>query len=140
MKYLTQLTGPPTAAQGIRFGNHTFSSPEVVADAGFFVASMDSPGLYVVMAYDQAWNPLPYRPLYFGESDRIWGRATPSHENYSSWKRAAGTVLLYRAFHYMPGSTRAQRQAAESALIALFGTPCNQRLSFNLADLLNRRS
>lgn len=84
------------------------------------------------MAYDARWTPLPYRPLYFGESDKIWNRATPSHENYESWKREAGTAILYRAFHHMTTSSRAQRQARESVLITQYSTPCNQRLSFDL--------
>src|SRR2546422_1064179 len=100
---------------------------------------LENPGLYVVLAYDAAWQPLPYRPLYFGESDRIWGRATSAHENYTSRKREVGTATLYRAFHHMTGSTRAQRQAVESALIARYNTPCNERLSFGLEALLGGR-
>jgi hypothetical protein len=82
---------------------------------------------------------LPYRPLYFGESDSIWGRATPSHEKHASWSREAGTTALYLAFHHMTGSTRAQRQAVESSLIARYSTPCNERLSFNLEGLFGGR-
>ena len=124
---------PPPAAQSIRFGDCIFSAPELVTSNTLIgIGGIESPGLYVVMAYDPWWTPLPYRPLYFGESDKIWNRATPSHENYESWKRQAGTATLYRAFHHMTESTRGQRQARESALIAHYNTPCNQRLSFDL--------
>ena len=124
---------PPSGAPSIRFGDWIFSAPEpVTSNALLGLGGLESPGLYVVMAYDARWTPLPYRPLYFGESDKIWNRATASHENYESWKREAGTGTLYRAFHHMTGSTRAQRQARESALIAHFNPPCNQRLSFAL--------
>ena len=124
---------PPPAASSIRFGDWIFSAPEpVTSNALLGLGGLESPGLYVVMAYDPGWRPLPYRPLYFGESERIWNRATASHENYVSWKREASTTTLYRAFHYMTGSTRAQRQARESSLIAHYNPPCNQRLSFDL--------
>jgi hypothetical protein len=136
VSYLNGLA-PLSLAQMIRFGDRLFSYTEPLIDAGF-LAGLESPGLYVVMVYDLWWTPLPYRPLYFGESDSIWGRATPSHENYGSWKRQAGTATLYRAFHHMTGSTRAQRQAVETGLISLYNTPCNQRLSFSLEGLLGR--
>lgn len=122
----------------IRFGDHFFSHPELLDDAGF-LAVLDSPGLYVVMAYDAVWRPLPYRPLYFGESDRIWGRATDAHENYTSWRREAGTATLYRAFHHMAGSTQRQRQMVESALILAYNPVCNRKLSFDFAGLLGVR-
>jgi hypothetical protein len=124
---------PPAAAPNIRFGDWVFSPPELVTTNTLLgLGGLESPGLYVVMAYDARWTPLPYRPLYFGESDKIWNRATPSHENYESWRGGAGTATLYRAFHHMTGSTRTQRQARESALIARYNPPCNQRLSFDL--------
>lgn len=124
---------PPAAAQSIRFGNWVFSAPAPVTSNDLLgLGGLESPGVYAVMTYDARWTPLPYRPLYFGESDRIWNRATPSHENYESWKREAGTATPYRALHDMTGSTRVQRQARESALITHYGTPCNQRLSFDL--------
>jgi hypothetical protein len=127
-----QLLVPP-AAQSIRFAGCIFSAPEPVSNSTLLgLSGFESPGLYVLMAYDAGWAPLPYRPIYFGESDKIWNRATPSHENYENWKREAGTVTLYRAFHYMTGSTRAERQVRESALITHYNPPCNQRLSFGL--------
>jgi hypothetical protein len=138
MNYLNSLMPPPPVAQMIGFGDRLFSFPEPLGDAGL-LAGLESPGVYVVLAYDATWQPLPYRPLYFGESDRIWSRATASHENYASWKREAGTAALYRAFHHMTGSTRAQRQAVESSLIARYNTPCNERLSFSLEGLLGGR-
>jgi hypothetical protein len=135
--FLSHAPLSPPAYQSIRFGDWTFSFPEPLMGNGFLaLVGLESPGLYVVLAYDAGWQPLPYRPLYFGESDKTWSRATPSHENYESWKREAGSATLYRAFHHMTGSTRAERQARESALIARYNPPCNQRLSFNLGGLL----
>ena len=138
MNYLNRLTPPLPVGQMIRFGDRFFSSPEPLASAGL-TGLLESPGLYVVMISDATWQPMPYRPLYFGESDRIWNRATSAHENFAGWKREAGTATLYRAFHHMTGSTRTQRQAVESALIARYNTPCNERLSFGLEVLMRGR-
>jgi hypothetical protein len=138
---MNYLNGPmPTlpAFQLIQFGDRSFSHPEVIPDEEL-LATFDSSGLYVVMAHDPAWRPFQYRPLYFGESDGIWGRATSAHENYARWKREAGGALLYRSFHYMDGSTQRQRQAAESALILHYNPPCNRTLSFDFKTLLSER-
>lgn len=125
---------------GIRFGAHHFSEPELLPQKGS-ASFLDPQGLYVVLAADAGWGPRPFRPLYFGESDGIWSRATGDHENAESWRRQAGLFApLYRALCPLPGWTRRQRQAAESALIAEFKTPCNERLSVSLAALLGVRS
>jgi len=136
MSNLNRLTYQPSPMPLIVLGGRHFSYPELFTSQGLLAALGGGPGLYAVMAYDLGWRPLPYRPLYFGESENIWSRATAEHENYSSWVREAGTATLYRAFHYMTGSTAAARRAAESALIAHYGTPCNRRLSIDLARLL----
>ena len=138
MNHLNGLMPTLPAFQLIQFGDRSFSYPEVVPDEEL-LATFDSPGLYVVMGYDPAWRPLPYRPLYFGESDSIWRRATGAHENYARWKHEAGGAFLYRSFHYMDGSTQRQRQAAESALIFQYNPPCNRTLSFDFKTLLNER-
>ncbi len=127
---------PPPATQTIRFSDCVFSCPEpLTSNTLLGLGGVESPGLYVVLVYDARWQPLPYRPLYFGESDQIWSRATPSHEKYDSWKREGGTATLYMAFHNMSGSTRLQRQARESALIAHYNPPCNEKFSFDFTRL-----
>ena len=89
------------------FGDSIFTPPEVMTSAGLLgLWGLEGPGLYVVIAYDATWRPLPYRPLYFGESENVWRRATPAHENHASWQRIAGSATLYRAFHHIPRSTR----------------------------------
>ncbi len=128
MNYLDFLRS--AQAPMIRFGDRFFSHPEPVGGAGLS-EMIGFPGLYSIVVSDVSWRPFPYRPLYFGESENLRSRATTSHENYLCWTRAGGTASLYRAFHYMTGSTRTQRQAAESQLIAFYNTPCNQRLSFS---------
>lgn len=121
---------------GIKFGRCWFLEPELVPAATRF-SLVDQPGLYVALAFDSAWGPRPFRPLYFGESDGIWGRSTNGHEKSGSWRAQVGPFgTVYRALLPMPGSTRAQRQAAESALITQYNTPCNDRLSMSLAALM----
>lgn len=127
------------ANQGVRFGERWFTAPAPLPAAAV-PAMFDQAGLYVVMVVDSEWGPKPFRPLYFGESDSIWNRCASGHEKYVTWRRAAGLfVPLYRAVSPMPGSTRAERQAAESALITRYLPPCNERLSVSLAGLLRAR-
>jgi len=126
----------PTAIQsGIRFGDLVFSEPTLLPDtclAGIF----DQPGLYVVLVHDSNWQPRPFRPLYFGESDGVWQRATGAHENCDSWRARGGLFEpVYRALCPLPGWTRVQRQLAESALISAYQPPCNDRLSRSLGAL-----
>ena len=90
----------------------------------------------MILAYDAACRPLPYRPIAFGESDMIWTRATRSHEDYTRWRRESGAIVLYCGFHHMPGSTYIQRQAVERALIARYDPPCNRRPAFDIAAFL----
>ena len=122
---------------GIVFGGRRFSEPHpipVTAVAGL----PDQAGLYVVLAPDATWGPRPFRPIYFGESGEIWLRSTAGHEKWSAWVDRCGVQGVYRSLHPMPGSTRRERQAAESALISAYNTPCNDRVSVSLAALLAR--
>ena len=120
----------------IRFGPYIFSEPQLLPQARTF-QSIVLPGVYVVLVFDAFWGPRPFRPLYFGESGDLWSRTTAAHEKSGSWRLHAGMfALLYRAFCPLPGSTQSQRQAAESALVAQYNPPCNERLSVSLASLL----
>ena len=123
---------------GINFGGYGFSEPEPLPAATIaYRPQQDSIGLYAIVVFEARCNPRPYRPIYFGESSGIVSRATSSHENYSSWAAEAGPfTALYRAFCSLPGWTRMQRQRAESALIAEYNPPCNERLSVSLSRLL----
>ena len=76
MSALSDLTCPPPAAPLIRFGERYFSYPEELPTRGVLPFPSGGPGLYAVIAYDPGWRPLPFRPLYFGESEDIWSRAT----------------------------------------------------------------
>ena len=123
---------------GIKFGERLFSEPQLLAyPTGLRI--LDWPGLYVVLAYDANWRPRQFRPLYFGESRELLGRATTRHEKYPSWQAEAGLKSnLFHAFCFLPGSTRFERQMAENALIDQYTPPCNKRASVNLAAVLGQ--
>lgn len=126
----------PQPPPGIRIGNHQFSSLEAVPSVVTLADRLlDGPGLYAILQ-PPTLGVAHYGILYVGESQTIRTRATATHENYSSWKRHSSTI--YRVFFPMPGSTQTQRQALESALIAQFTPPCNERLSYAFSRLLGR--
>jgi hypothetical protein len=56
---------------GIRFGDYAFTEPEPVPVHGLPSILGAQAGLYVVLAFDPAAAPRPFRPLYFGESGDI---------------------------------------------------------------------
>lgn len=125
----------------IKFNDYTFSEPTALPPSSAFMETIaGQPGVYAVLVFDPTCTPRPFRPVYFGESDNIHGRAAGTHENQSSWRAEAGTnTPLYRALCPLPGLTKAQRQQVESLLIAKYSTPCNQKLSFDFARLLGVR-
>jgi hypothetical protein len=122
----------------IKFNDYTFSEPTALPASSAFIETIaGQPGVYAVLVFDPTCTPRPYRPVYFGESDNIHGRAAGTHENHSSWRAEAGTnAPLYRALCPLPGLTKTQRQQVESVLIAEYSTPCNRKLSFAFARLL----
>ena len=120
----------------IRFGTYDFSNLQLLPHA-YPYQPLDLPGVYVILVFDDQWRPKPYRPLYVGESEDLWNRTTIAHEKYVWWQVHAGTVTsLYRAFYPLLASTRSQRLAVESTLIAQYNPPCNERFSVSLASLL----
>lgn len=137
--YRPGLATPPPL-RGIVFNNLAFSEPEPLPAFSGLLCLLKSEGIYVILTDDIGATPRPFRALYFGESENLWGRATAAHENYPAWSQAAGIFRrLYRAFHLMHGSTQRQRQAVETALIAAYKPPCNQKFSIDLSTLFGGR-
>jgi hypothetical protein len=136
------LTPPPSGIIFHELHKWQFSEPEVLTAYSPFsplysLGLGKQEGVYAILVDDSTARPRPFRALYFGEAEDVRSRATATHENHSAWQREAGTNgRLYRAFYLMPGSTQTQRQVLESALIAAYNTPCNQRLSFDFARLM----
>jgi hypothetical protein len=138
--YRPTLTSPPSGIIFHEVHRWRFSEPEALAASSLFAPFLglgNQEGVYAILTDDSTARPRPFRVLYFGEAENVSSRATATHENHSAWQREAGTYgKLYRAFYAMPGSNQTQRQVVESALIAAYNTPCNQRLSFDFARLL----
>jgi hypothetical protein len=136
------LTPPPSGIIFHEVHRWQFSEPEALIaysplSALYGLGLGTREGVYAILVDDSTARPRPFRAVYFGEAEDVRSRATATHENHSAWQREAGTYgRLYRAFHPMPGSTQTQRQVVESALIAAYNTPCNQKLSFDFARLI----
>lgn len=117
---------------GIKFGDILFSEPVALPQTTSVLDHMvPQPGLYVILTPDARYTPRPFRLIYIGESDNVNARANAAHEKFSAWKRQAGTAQLYRALCLLSGTTKLQRQAAETVLIRAYAPPCNDILSFN---------
>jgi hypothetical protein len=83
-------------------------------------------GVYVILVNDPAWEPRPYRPIYFGEAKDLARRVLASHEKSDTWRRAAGAEGgVYVAYHLMVGGD-AERTAFEEELIREYRPACNE--------------
>jgi hypothetical protein len=126
---------------GINFGGYSFSEPTILPSTPTAVdVFLGQSGLYAILVHDPSCTPRPFRVLYFGESDNIKTRATGTHENFSRWRTQAGPVTqIYRSLCPLSSATKLKRQQVESALIAKYAPPCNERLSFDLARLFGAK-
>jgi hypothetical protein len=112
----------PARPQGIWFGNHCFSEPEILPCS---VPASNS-GLYAILVRDLTCHPRMLRVIYFGESGNLSAHLTPWHEKYPSWcNLASGAINLYVAFLPTGSSTLDDRAAILSGLIARYQPECN---------------
>jgi hypothetical protein len=115
-------TSSPAPPQGIWFGNHCFSEPEILPCS---VPACNS-GLYAILVRDPTCHPRMLRVIYFGESGNISTHLTPWHEKYPSWcEVASGAIHLYVAFLPIESSLSEARAAVLSGLIAQYQPECN---------------
>lgn len=115
-------TSSPPAPQGIWFGNHCFTEPEILPCS----APASSSGLYAILVRDLTCHPRMLRAIYFGESGDISVHLTPWHEKYSSWcSVAGGAINLSVAFLPLESSSSEARAAILSDLIAQYQPECN---------------
>jgi hypothetical protein len=116
------VTSSPASMQGIWFGSHCFSEPEILPCS---VPACNS-CVYAILVRDRTCHPRMLRAIYFGESGAISAHLTPWHEKYPSWcEVASGAIHLYVAFLPMESSTPDDRTAILSALIAQYQPECN---------------
>lgn len=121
----------------MKFNRYNFSAPlPLPVNPTWADTLLGQAGLYAILVYH--FTSRHFRVLYFGESENVNRRACGTHEKLASWRRQAGpNATLYRALCLLPGSTRIERQQAESLLIASYNPPCNDKLSFNFGRLLD---
>jgi len=85
-------------------------------------------GVYAICVPDQGWNPLPVRPIYFGQSEDLKGRGFPrQHHAYRRWMfQVPSEAELLAAWLAMLGSPKQGRMALEEYLIRIYDPPCNK--------------
>ncbi len=106
----------------IRWGDRLFTEPAVLA---YSLPAPTVAGLYMVMTFDPAWTPLPYRPIYAGKTSDFSDRVGYGHEKYSEWLRSAGYgSTLYISFHAIASDY--ERSWAEQQLFDQYHPPCNR--------------
>jgi len=130
---------PLSTPQGIHFnsahGLLTFSSPSAFPSS-FLLPLPALAGVYVILAPDANWRPLPYRPIYFGETGDLSTRVNAAHEHFENWKQEA--AQLYVSYMFTVLDSPAQRRQIEEALIACYApqTPlCNRKVPSNRSAL-----
>ena len=115
-------TSSPAPPQGIWFGNHCFTEPEILPCS----VPANNSGLYAILVRDLTCHPRMLRAIYFGESGDISAHLTPWHDKYPSWcSVAGGAINLFVAFLPMESSSSEERAAILADLIAQYQPECN---------------
>ena len=98
---------------GIRFGDFVFSEPEVLTA---FPPPVEG-GVYGLVVTDTRWEPVPYRPVYFGRAASLATRGIDlSHAAVQRWHSVLQRrELLYVS--YLAESRESARAAIEALLI-----------------------
>lgn len=111
-------------APGISYAGCLFSEP-VTLDEWQPPAQ---PGLYAVLAFDQAYHPRPYRPIFFGELSQLADPMFPrNHYRYPFWcNEARDPNNLLLAWYATPGMNTAERRMLESRLVEVYDPACNR--------------
>ena len=107
----------------IRFYDIDFSEPELLSNWN----PTNQAGIYAIMIPNQFGRPMPFTPIYFGESENMSERGFLFHHKRSCWLRQASNNEnnLFISTYLMPNSTEEQRKNIESRLIAKYKPHCN---------------
>jgi hypothetical protein len=91
---------------GINFGGLMFTFP-VPLQASF---TPPDAGLYAVQVADRSFSPMPYQPIYFGQSGRLGEQRLLEHPRYQQWcahgQAQKGLYVSFFPTGTMPESTR----------------------------------
>lgn len=106
---------------GLHFLDRYFTEPMAFGSGSL----PSSAGVYAILMSDAAWQPRPYRPIYFGEAADLAG-VMASHEKYQEWLRIAGAAdQLYVAYH-LTSSDETDRAALKESLIKEYRPACSE--------------
>jgi hypothetical protein len=107
---------------GLRFLDRYFTEP-IAFDSGRLP---NAAGVYGILVNDRAWQPRPYRPIYFGEAGDLGARVAVSHEKYEEWRRTAGSADQLYVVYHLASAGDAERAALVSGLIREYRPACNE--------------
>jgi hypothetical protein len=106
------------------YGGYSFSYPESLLSS----KPPPLPVVYAIAILNLAWKPLPYEPIYFGESEDLTRETLPFHAAFERWSahpavRDGGR--LYVSYLWLPRRTADFREHVERTLIATYRPACN---------------
>ena len=87
----------------------------------------ESRGLYAILKTDIHAERLPFKAIYFGQTENFAERGfLKSHHKHEDWIKEAREIdNLFITIYLMPGSTEGERKAIETKLIAQYQPACN---------------
>jgi hypothetical protein len=107
----------------LQFGSITFSDPVKLAQW----RPESGKGLYCVCIADRAWQPVPYRPIYFGVAKNLAEEDFLTEQvALKSWAAHAGATSKLLVTHAdMPYFSFDDLLLFERQLVAQYQPPCN---------------
>ena len=105
------------------YGGYSFSYPEPLLAS----KAPQLPVVYAIAIMNLKWKPLPYEPIYFGESEDLTRESLAFHPAFERWSahpavRDGGR--LYVSYLWLPRSAES-REHVERTLIAQYRPVCN---------------
>ncbi len=89
-------------------------------------------GIYAILVDEPSSAPMPFRPIYFGETgDMSESGLIQHHPLHDCWYKQTGSVYrLYIAVCEMPDSSPVERKRLETELIKQYRPICNEPTTF----------
>ena len=112
----------------ISFADYLFSEPErLLGWKPPYLAA-----IYAILVDDPSCTPVPFRPIYFGETDDLSAPGLiQRHPLHDCWYKQTGSVYrLYIAIFDMAESSLAERQQVQTELIKRYRPICNEPTPF----------
>ena len=84
-------------------------------------------GVFAIVVANYAYRPVPWEPIYFGQSPNLRGTVGTHHPSYGRWRwHPRGRSGLYVSWVPMPSSTEDWRRYNEQQLVKQYNTVCNR--------------